>query len=175
MAARQGPFVPRPTVPTATATGRRWPGGAQYGRLRAERPRHAVANGCNEDDRRDEGSMPVPLPAANDEVLAPPDAVEAQFLARGVATAIAPTRWPDPAAVRPHVVHVPGNDRPRWRPGTTAHRPGLVGRGSSGGRTATLRRRSRARRMHHHLKALTRRVGRGSAPIRPADSTSRPW
>src|ERR1035438_2409668 len=62
---------------------------------------------------------------------------------------------PDPAAVRPHVVHVPGNDRPRWRPGTTAHRPGLVGRGSSGGRTATLRRRSRARRMHHHLKALT--------------------
>ncbi|MGP0109833.1 MAG: hypothetical protein ACLPR9_13415 [Acidimicrobiales bacterium] len=35
--------------------------------------------------------MPVPLPAANDEVLAPPDAVEAQFLARGVATAIAPT------------------------------------------------------------------------------------
>jgi hypothetical protein len=36
--------------------------------------------------------MPVPLPAANDEVLAPPDAVEAQFLARGVATPIAPTR-----------------------------------------------------------------------------------
>ena len=34
--------------------------------------------------------MPFPLPAANDELLAPPDAVEAQFLARGVATAIAP-------------------------------------------------------------------------------------
>jgi len=35
--------------------------------------------------------MPVSLPAANDELLAPPDGVEAQFLARGVATAIAPT------------------------------------------------------------------------------------
>jgi hypothetical protein len=35
--------------------------------------------------------MPIPLPAADDTDLRPPDALEAQLLARGVATAIAPT------------------------------------------------------------------------------------
>jgi hypothetical protein len=34
--------------------------------------------------------MPVPLPAPNDTLLMPPDETEARFLARGVATAVAP-------------------------------------------------------------------------------------